>query len=61
MEKVATASVLEVMLTESARTPLKVVMGVKPVQDPWKLVPVKVTVVSDGLATALTVSMVSEV
>jgi hypothetical protein len=48
LEKVATASVLEVMLTESARTPLKVVMGVKPAQDPWKLVPVKVTVVSDG-------------
>ena len=34
LEKVATASVLEVMLTESARTPLKVALAVKPFQDP---------------------------
>jgi hypothetical protein len=59
-EKVATASVFDKIETESAETPLNLAIGENPVR-PWKLLPLKVMVVSDGFETEVTVSMVSEV
>ena len=44
--KVATASVLELIVTVSADTPLYYAAGVKP-ENPWKFVPVKVIVVAE--------------
>jgi len=58
-KNVATASVLELIDTESADIPLYLVIAVNP-EKLWKLFPTKVIVVSDDLETDVTVSIVVE-